>query len=457
MFSDVINSIGAGSGINSAQLVADLVAASTGVKLSQLNERSQLNSTRISAMAATASALSTFADAVKETLNGQGFVGELVSSRTELANATVLEDARPEGLPASVEVVQTANAQREMTDVFASASDPIGQRAMTITNGGGSFDIVIDDTNNSLTGLKDAINASNSGVTASILTDNAGSRLVFEAQEGVDNAFTIEQPANPIPLPGDPGPLNLTNIATAANSIIRVDGIELTNSSNTVTGAIPGVQLSLLAAEPGTSFTISGDSEPLDVRSLVTEFVTAYNELRESLNDATAPGIAGVSGGPLAGDRGAREVIRQLSQITSMSLADSGDFQTLADIGVRTNSDGTLSIDDTRLDAALELDSGAIKLMLEPVIANETNIGLSGALDAISSKLQDESGALAQAQERLDTIRESIEERRVKISDESDRLREQLQNTFAGLERQLSVLRATQSYVEQQFASFDDN
>lgn len=450
MFGNVINSIGAGSGINSAQLVSDLVAASTGVKLSQLNERSQLNSTRISAMAATASALTTFSDAVKETLDGQGFVGELISSRTELAGATVLEDARPEGLPASVEVVQIAAAQREMTDVFASASDPIGERTLTITNSGGSFDIVIDDTNNSLTGLKDAINASNSGVTASILTDNAGSRLVFEAQEGVENAFTIGQS-------GPSAALNLSNIGAAADSIIRVDGIELTNSSNAVTGAIPGVQLSLLAAEPGTVFSISGDSEPLDVRSLVTEFVTAYNELRSSLNDATAPGLTGGSGGPLAGDRGAREVIRQLSQLTSTQLADSGDFRTLADIGVRTESDGTLSIDNVRLDAALELDSGGVKLMLEPVTVSETNVGLSGALDAISSRLQDENGALAQAQERLDAIRESIEERRVKINDEGDRLREQLQTTFAGLERQLSVLRATQSYVEQQFASFDDN
>ncbi|GAA0467006.1 flagellar filament capping protein FliD [Parasphingorhabdus litoris] len=450
MFGNVINSIGAGSGINSSQLVSDLVAASTGVKLSQLNERAQLNNTRISAMAATASALTTFSDAVKETLNGQGFVGELVSSRTELANATVLEDARPEGLPASVEVVQTASAQREVSDVFASASDPIGERTLTITNSGGSFDIVIDAANNSLAGLRDAINASNSGVTASILTDNAGARLVFEAQEGTENSFTIAQ--------GGASPaLNLTNIATAQDSIIRVDGIELTNSSNAVTGAIPGVQLSLLAAEPGTTFTISGDSEPLDVRSLVTEFVTAYNELRSSLNDATAPGLAGASGGPLAGDRGVREVIRKLSQLTSTPLADSGDFRTLADIGVRTESDGTLSIDDTRLDAALELDSGAIKLMLEPAIVTETNIGLSGALDAISSSLQEENGALSLAQERLDAIRESIEERRVKITDEGDRLREQLESTFAGLERQLSVLRATQSYVQQQFASFDDN
>ncbi|MEP3227129.1 MAG: flagellar filament capping protein FliD [Parasphingorhabdus sp.] len=450
MFSDVINSIGAGSGINSAQLVADLVAASTGVKLSQLNERSQLNSTRISAMAATASALSTFSDAVKETLNGQGFVGELISSRAELANATVLEDARPEGLPATVEVIQLALAQREMTDVFASASDPIGERTLTINNSAGSFDIVIDESNNSLAGLKDAINASNSGVTASILTDNSGSRLVFEAQEGIDNAFTIAQSGNPTAL-------NLTNIASAANSIIAVDGIQLTNDSNIVTGAIPGVQLSLLAAEPGTNLTISGDAEPLDVRSLVTEFVTAYNELRSSLNAATAPGLLGGSGGPLAGDRGAREVKRQLSQLTSTQLTDSGDFRTLADIGVRTETDGTLSIDDTRLDAALELDSGAIKLMLEPVLESETNIGLSGALDAISTRLQEEDGALKQAQERLDSIRESIEERRVKINDEGDRLREQLQTTFAGLERQLSILRATQSYVDQQFANFDDN
>ncbi len=455
MFSNVINSIGAGSGLNSAQLVADLVAASTGAKLGQLNQRDQLNSTRISTMAATASALSTFAAAVKETLNGQGFVGELISTRTDLANATVVEGGRPQGLPASVEVVQLASAQREMTDVYASASDPVGERTLTINNSGGSFDIVIDGSNDSLTGLRDAINASNSGVTASIITDKAGSRLVMESQEGIDNAFTLADSPAGGPILGVP--LIITNIDQADDSIIRVDDIELTNSSNTVSGAIPGVELSLLAAEPGTNLTITGDSEPLDVRSLVTEFVAAYNELRSSLNDATAPGLAGSSGGPLAGDRGAREVIRQLSQLTSTPLSDTGDFNTLADIGVRTQTDGTLTIDDARLDAALELDSGAIKLMLEPAIATETNIGLSGALDKISDRLQDENGALSQAQERLDSIRESIEERRVKITDEGDRLREQLEGTFAGLERQLSVLRATQSYVEQQFASFNDN
>lgn len=450
MFSNVINSIGAGSGLNSAQLVSDLVAASTGVKLGQLQERESLNATRISAMAATASALTTFSDAVKETLNGQGFVGDLVSSRTDLANATVLDGERPEGLPASVEVVQIASAQREMTDVYSSASDTVGERTLTITNSGGSYDIVIDSTNNSLAGLRDAINNSNSGVTASILTDNAGARLVFEAQEGVANAFSISQS-------GPSAAMNLTNISAAADSIIRVDTIELTNSSNTVTGAIPGVEISLLAAEPGTSFIINGDSEPLDVRSLVTEFVTAYNELRSSLNSATAPGLAGASGGPLAGDRGAREVIRQLSQLTSTQLADSGNFRTLADIGVRTENDGTLSIDDTRLDAALELDSGAVKLMLEPAIVTETNIGLSGALDNISNALQDESGALSLAQERLENIRDSIAEQREKINADGDRLREQLESTFAGLERQLSILRATQSYVDQQFSSFNDN
>ena len=251
--------------------------------------------------------------------------------------------------------------------------------------------------------------------------------------------------------------MNLTNIATPLDSIIRIDGIELNNSSNTVTGAIPGVQISLLAAQAGTTFTINGASEPLDVRGLVTEFVTAYNELRRSLNEATKPGLEGGSGGPLAGDRGAREVIRKLSQMTSTQLTDVGDFKTLADIGVRTANDGTLSIDHTRLDAALALDSGAIKLMLEPAVTTETQIGLSGALDAIATALKSDSGALTVAQQRLETIRESIAEAREKINEDGEKLREQLQTTFAGLERQLSILRSTQSYVEQQFASFNDN
>ena len=450
MFGNIANSLGVGSGINTAQLVNDLLAATQGAKLGQLNQRSQLNSSRISAMAATQSALTTFSAAVKETLNGQGFVGELVSSRLDLATASVVKDARPEGLPATVEVVQIAVAQREISDVFASASTAVGERTRTINNSGGSFDVVIDSNNDSLAGLRDAINASNRGVTAMILTDKAGSRLVMEAQEVLDIALTWAQ-SGPSPA------MNLANIATAMDSIIKIDNIELTNSSNTVTGAIPGVQLSLLAAQAGTQFTISGASEPLDVKGLVTEFVTAYNELRTSLNAATKPGLAGGSGGPLAGDRGAREVIRRLSQLTSTQLTDAGDFKTLADIGVRTGTDGTLSIDNTRLDAALALDSGAVKLMLEPAVASETRIGLSGALDAISTNLKSDSGALTVAQKRLEAIRVSISEAREKINEDGEKLREQLQTTFAGLERQLSILRSTQSYVEQQFASFNDN
>lgn len=450
MFGNVANSLGVGSGINTTQLVSDLLAASQGAKLGQLNQRSQLNSSRISAMAATQSALTTFSAAVKETLNGQGFVGELTSGRQDLATASVQKGSRPEGLPTSVEVVQIAVAQREMSDVFASASTAVGERTLTINNSAGSFNIVIDSNNNSLTGMRDAINASNSGVTAMIVTDKAGARLVMEAQEGADNAFTVTQ--------GGASPaMNLTNMATALDSIIRVDGIELTNSSNTVTGAIPGVQISLLSAELGTKFTINGASEPLDVRGLVTEFVTAYNDLRSSLNEATRPGLGGNSGGPLAGDRGAREVIRKLSQLTSTQLTDVGDFKTLADIGVRTESDGTLSINSARLDAALALDSGAIKLMLEPAVTSETKIGLSGALDAISTDLKSDTGALTVAQKRLEAIRESIAKTREKINEDGEKLREQLQTTFAGLERQLSILRSTQSYVEQQFASFNDN
>lgn len=450
MFANIANSLGVGSGINTVQLVNDLLAATQGAKLGPLNQRSQLNSSRISAMAATQSALTTFSAAVKETLNGQGFVGELVSGRQDLATASVLKGGRPEGLPASVEVVQIAVAQREISDVFVSASDAVGERTLTINNNGGSFAVVIDSTNNSLTGMRDAINASNSGITASILTDNAGARLVMEAQEGTVNAFTVTQS-------GISPAMNLTNIAVAADSIVKVDGIALTNSSNTVTGAIPGVEISLLAAEAGTRFTINGSSAPLDVSGLVTEFVTAYNQLRTSLNAATAPGLAGSSSGPLAGDRGAREVIRKLGQLTSTQLTDVGDFKTLADIGVRTEPNGTLSIDSTRLDAALALDSGAIKLMLEPAVVTGTRIGLSGALDAVSTALKSDSGALTVAQNRLEAIRVSISEARVKINEDGDRLREQLETTFAGLERQLSILRSTQAYVEQQFASYNTN
>ncbi|MEO1045876.1 MAG: flagellar filament capping protein FliD [Pseudomonadota bacterium] len=466
MFDSLSGLIGGQTGVNSAQLVRDLVQVTREPREAQILQRQELNSARISAMASASSSLSTFAEALDTLLDGRRFSGDLISSNATIATVGFIEGQTPQGLPVTVEVDQLASEQRTVSRVFADTDAAVGEGTLTLGTSGGSFDVVIDSSNNSLAGLRDAINDANSGVSATILTDVNGARLVLAGAEGADESFTITTP--PTPLLGTPSTLNdfayppgadggMTAVSTAQNSRIFVDGVELNLSSNSVDNAITGVQLNLLAAAPGEPITISGDRPASGVRDLVVEFVEAYNDLREGLNDATRPGLDGASGGPLAGNSAIRDMVRRLGAMSSTLLASEGQYRTLADIGVRTNNDGTLSIDDARLDAVLEDDLDAISAMLDPINPNENNPGLAGVMNDVRDSLQGEDGPLTLAQERFNAISEDLREMLTELDDDIDRYRAQLERTFANMDRQLAVLRSTQSYLDQQISIWNDS
>lgn len=460
MFGDIANIIGAGSGINSSQVVDDLVRATQVPRETLLAQKENLNSARISAIASASSALDTFAQALTELLDGQGFAGDLVSSNPAIASVSFIDGVRPVGLPARMEVSQLASPQRLVSGASADSSVAVGEGTVTITTAEGAFDVVIDDTNNSLAGLASAINASESGITATVITDNSGARLVLEGQEGLDSSFSVSA-SGPATLQAfaysDASPGSMTKVADAANSVITVDGIQMTNSSNDIDGAITGVRLNLLSAEVGTEVIISGDQPTTTVGNLVNEFVDAYNLLRVGLNDATAPGVEGASGGPLAGDVGVRDMVRSLSRLTSTSLTDSGPYRTLADIGVKTNTDGTLEVDQTRLSTVLDEDPDAVAKMLEPAVQDDLNPGIAGALQTIRDNLQSDNGSLVTSRERYDAVAESLVTQREKLNESIERYRTQLTRTFSDMDRQLAVINATQSYLTQQIAVWSNS
>lgn len=466
MFDSLSGLIGGQTGVNSAQLVRDLVQVTREPREAQIRERQQLNGARVSALASASSSLSTFADALNELLDGRRFSGDLITSDSRVATVGFIDGQTPQGLPVTVEVDRLASEQRTVSRSFANANTAVGEGTLTLNSSQGSFDIVIDGTNNSLAGLRDAINQADSGVNATILTDVNGSRLVLAGSEGADQSFTLTAPATPIlgtpstlndfafPASGDGG---MTGISTAENSRIFVDGVELNLASNEVDNAITGVRLNLLAAAPGEPITISGDRPTSSVSELVDEFVGAYNDLRQGLNNATRPGLSGAEGGPLAGNSAVRDMVRQLSNMTSTILAEEGEFRTLADIGIRTNNDGTLSIDSARLNAVLESDLDAVSRMLDPPNPDENNPGLAGTMNAIRDSLQGDDGALTLAQERFASISEDLSEMLTELDDDIDRYRTQLERTFANMDRQLAVLRSTQSYLDQQVSIWNDS
>lgn len=436
--------------MNSGQLLVDLLAASREPKEAILRSKEQANQLKISALASASSSLDTFALALTELLNGRAFAGNLVSSEPSLATVSFVDRQRPQGLPATLEVLQLASPRRLVSDTILSSTDSVGAGAMTINVGTESYDVTLTAGADSLDDLAAAINASASGVDASIIVDGDGARLVLEGQEGAIETFTVSGDFAAYNYP--PGAGGLTLVSEAADALVKVDGIDLRYSNNQITGAISGIAISLNSAAPGTEIIISGDQPTSTVSNLVTEFVDAYNQLRTALNGATAPGLAGGAGGPLAGDSGIRDMMRSLGQISSVQLADNGPYRTLSDIGVKTNNDGTLAIDEIRLTAALEADPEAVSSMLDPKITNEQNPGIAGAMQGVRDRLQGDNGALEISQNRLDQIKEDLLKAREKLDEDSSRYELQLQKTFANMDRQLVALQATQSYLTQQIA-----
>lgn len=456
--SGISNLITGFTGVNSASLVNDLVAASLEPKQAAVRDRQNLNQARISALASATSALDTFSNALTELLNGRQFSGALVSTRGDLVAASFIPGQKPQGLPATVQVTQMAAAQSVVSASSYAANAQVGEGTLTIATSAGSFDVVIDSTNNSLGGLRDAINASDSGVTASIVTDNSGSRLVMRGKEGSANSFTVTGSgggatldAFAFPAAGGAG---MTSVTTAADSVVQVNGITVTNSSNQIDTAVPGVRINLLGQAPGTNVVISGDQPTSTIKDLVGQFVKAYNDLRGALNSATAPGLDGASGGPLAGNAAARDMMRALASLTTKPLIDSGAYKSLADIGISTGRDGTLTLNSSRFDTALAADPEGIAKMLEPATPTVTNPGLAKAFEDVRTALKSPNSSLTTAQNRFKELGSELAGMLEKVQEDSDRYRELLQKQFSAMDRQLTILRSTQSYLDQQIAAW---
>ncbi|CAH0349883.1 MULTISPECIES: flagellar filament capping protein FliD [unclassified Sphingobium] len=451
--SSIANSLGIGSGIDSAQIVADLTAAARDPKAKAINNRISLNNARISGLASATSSLTTFSKALTDLLGGTGFSGQPASNDPTIAGVSLLPGGVPTGLPAQIEVQRLASAQTMESAMLASKTSEVGLGTLTLTKGGTNYTIDITAGNNTLEGLAAAVNATGSGVSASVVTDNRGARLVMKGPTGETNGFSITAgtaDANLQRFATSGAPGAMVQKTAALDSIIYIDGIEMRNNTNTIDTAIPYVRIDLNKAAPGTKVTLASTEPANTMRDLVTEFVTAYNSLRSALNTATATATDPSQSGALNGDTGIREMQRQLSRLTSTTLTTSGPYRTLGDLGVATNRDGTLKLDMARLDAAIAADPTAVTQMLNPAVATDENPGIAGAVKKVSDTLLSDTGALKSATSKYDALKKSYAAQLEKLDKDMDAYEARTSAAFAAMDTKLAALKATQSYIEQQ-------
>jgi flagellar hook-associated protein 2 len=358
--------LGAGSGLDIKALVADLAAAAKAPKEALIARREAANQARISTLAQVSGGIDSFASALSSLIAGGSLFSQPSVSDTAIFTASAVAGARLGSLSASVEVRQLAQAQTVASAPIASRADPVGQGVLTITTGATSIDVTINAANDNLDGLAKAINDGAAGVTASVVTDSGGARLVIKGQSGEAKAFTLSVPG------GTTSGLErfasgaMTLAQEAQDAIVRLDGVEVKRTVNSFSDLIAGVQIDLKTAKPGTVLSVGVTRPSAAIAQGVQDFVTAYNELLSMVADATKAGVSG-EGGALRGDLGITEMRRKLAQLPSMTLSSAGTGpHTLAEIGVRTNRDGTLALDSTKLQSVLAADPEGVEALFNP-------------------------------------------------------------------------------------------
>lgn len=449
MIGSIAATLGVGSGIDTVKLVEDLAAASREPKVALLDSRANANKAKISAVAQARSDLenfsTTFADLV---------AGGTLQSQPSVADATALSAVAAPGvrtgnLSAEISVQQLAKSQTVYSGYLASATATVGQGSMTLSVGGQNYTITIDATNDSLAGLATAINAAASGVTANILNDGNGARIVLKGQTGAAGGFTLTPVAG-----GDPAldrfaypgaGAGLTLAQAAQDAAFTVDGIAYTRTTNSFTDVFPGITITLKKAAPGVPIAVTSARPTALLRETLGDFISVYNTLKRDL--ATARSSTG-------GDQALRALEAQVTALISNTVTSDPDVNSLTDIGVLTNRDGTISVDSVKFEAALAAKPDAVEALFSPTRDAThdatTDPGLSGALKALKDIATASGGSLASVKSRLDKEGQLITDARTRMEARELAYKNRLTRQFSGMDARVGALKATQSYLAQQ-------
>lgn len=364
----ITNTLGVGSGVDTATLVTSLVSASYDPKLAALKAKEDGNSAKVSTLATLSNGIDSFATALTALIDGGSLRSQPSSADASVLTATAKPGSRIGALSAQIEVRQIAQAQSLASSPLASAAASVGQGGLTLTTASGSYTVTIDPANDSLAGLAHAINATGGGVAASVVTDANGARLVLKGATGAANAFTLAADAGADPAlarftwNGTTG--GMARAQAAQDAIVRIDGVDSTHASNRIDDLIDGVSLSLVAAKPGASIALGVTRPTAAIAGAVSDFVGAYNALKTQLDAAVA--TSGTAGA-FAGNSAIRSMQRQLAQLSATMLNSSGGPSTLAEIGVSTNRDGSLVLDAARLARAQASDPDGVEALFNPI------------------------------------------------------------------------------------------
>lgn len=454
---------GVSTGINSGLPISDLVTAMVNAekapKEAQLARLSTSTTTKLSGLGQLNSALGEFQTALKDLNSATLFEKRTAtSSNTSALTATAGKTASAGNYQVTVDNLASASkvATKALDGTFKSGdSDEV--LSVKLGESGTAIDVKIT-AGSDLASIRDQLNTAlkGKGVTVSTINDPASgkSRLVFSGNETGNGKDVMVSGSGDLAGLSVDGRNKLVTgddsaagyIVQAANAKFSIDGLALTSPTNSIKGAIADVNFELLAAtEKDKPLTLKVGEDNAGVKAGVKKFVDAYNKLINTSNDLTRVTKVGEDGTPLVGGLVGDSTVRNLLGGIRNELVNpvGGDgVKVLADLGITTQKDGTLKIEDAKLDAALKDNFDAVGSFF----VGDT--GLAKRLDGQVAAYSQTGGILSQRMQALESTRTDIKKQTENLNLRVEKMQTRLLAQFNAMESLIGQLNGTSSQLQ---------
>jgi flagellar hook-associated protein 2 len=443
-----ITSLGVGTGLDLENIVSSLMEIER-QPLARLQSKESIINAQISAYGAFKSKLADFQSAMEALGSASAFKQfQATSQDEELFSASADSDAVAGEY--SINVVALAQRDKLASAAF-SDTDSIGQGTLSISVGAESFDVVIDSTNDSLAGIRNAINnaSANTGVSASIITDDAGSRLILTSDDtGTENALSVSVSDDSDGNNSDSSGLsafvnaNMTTVTSATDAVVEIDNFTVTSSSNTISGAIEGVSITAKAMGSST-LSITRDDEA--ILESVKEFASAYNSLMTEIKSQRS--------GQLEADSTLLTIERQIRDVFNSGSAISGSsFRYLVEAGVSLDKNGEMKVDEEQVTSLLDSDFSSFVNLF-----SAEGEGYANRLDSLADGWLQTDGLIDSREvglnARLDTIDRQRDRMEARLATTEERIRAQ----YAAMDTLVSSLNSQGNYLLSQLSALSQN
>lgn len=453
-----ISSPGLASGIDIKSIVSQLVALDR-APLQPLQRTASSLKSELSIYGSLKSMVSTLGDAAAKLSTSSGWSGVKASS----SNATAVGATAAAGASAtslSIEVQQLARAQSAASGAIPTGSG-IGAGTLSIQVGSGApVDLVIEAGSDTLADVARQINEAKAGVSATVLRDASGERLLMRSTEtGTTNGFTVGVSG------GSPGGLDrlafgpsvtggMTQTQAAQDAMATINNVAITSSSNTLSETVDGITLTLSQVTTApVEIEVKADQDAM--RKNVQSFVDAYNALNNLLTESTKYNAESKTAGSLQGDSTARGLQNALRGMMR-SVTASSPFSRLLDVGIEAQQGGKLEIKADKLDAALGNMDG-LRSLFTTTSTDPTSQGFGLKIKAFADGLLSATGSLSTKTESLQGAIKRNTTEQEKVIDRASRAETRYLAQYNAMDAAVGRLSGLNAFVTQQITLWNRN